>query len=296
MLSSDMFNRIAETGRAWLAPLKGALLHFNESDGWAMASHVALSVLIAVFPFLIFTTSLAGFLSDETEAQAIVDLAFDYWPDEIAEPITEEIAVVTQGRAGFLTLGIVFALFFATNGVEAVRMALNRAYGDKDPRSLFKQRAQSLMFVLVGAVVMVVISVLLILAPIYFSFVELTSPSIYSAFFQSGSLRFFTAFALLVFVVFACHYWLPGHRRPLARVWRGVVLTLVLWVVVADLFSLYLGSFANYGATYAGLAGIMTALIFLYLMAVILIFGAEYNAAWEKTNTERNRIVSGSRK
>jgi membrane protein len=65
----------------------------------------------------------------------------------------------------------------------------------------------------------------------------------------------------------------------LARLWPGILLTLVLWILVASGFTFYLESFANYTATYAGLAGIMTALIFLYLMAVILIFGAEYNSA-----------------
>ncbi len=126
----------------------------------------------------------------------------------------------------------------------------------------------------------------------YFSLVEVAPPSIYSRLFQSGSLRLSAAFGLLIFVVFACHYWLPGHRRPVSAIWPGILLTLVLWVVVAKLFSLYLKSFATYSATYAGLAGIMTALFFLYLMA--LIFGAEYNSVREKSQSgTRNAPLLG---
>lgn len=87
------------------------------------------------------------------------------------------------------------------------------------------------------------------------------------------------AFALLVFVVFACHRWLPGRKRPLRQLWPGIAVTLVLWAVSTLVFSAYLISMANYAATYAGLAGVMSAQIFLYLVAVVMIFGAELNAA-----------------
>ncbi len=281
-------------GRAWLGPVKGALLHFNESDGWAMASHVALSLMIAVFPFLIFAVSLASFLGTDTLSGHIVDLVFEYWPDAIAEPVVNEIeAVVTTANARFLTVGIALAIFFASNGVEAVRIALNRAYGEGDERPIWKQRLQSLTLVMAGAILLLFISVLLVFAPIYFSFIEVASPTFYHWFFRSEMMRWGTAFGLLILVVFACHHWLPRLRRPIGQIWPGILLTLVLWIVVGTGFSLYLESFANYSATYAGLAGIMTALIFLYLMAAILIFGAEYNSALRKTNPDQNRSASG---
>jgi membrane protein len=282
---SDPFgNRIAER----LRPIKGALLHFNESDGWAMASHVALSIMMAVFPFLIFAVSLTGLWGSDGLAGRIVDLVFEYWPDAIAEPIVNEIeAVVATANAKFLTAGIVLAIFFASNGIEAVRIALNRAYADRDERPMWKQRLQSLAFIVVLAILLLVISAILVFAPIYFSFMEAASPTFYHWLFRSELVRWIIAFGLLIFVVFACHYWLPGRRRPIRRIWPGIVLTLVLWIVAAAGFSLYLESFANYSATYAGLAGIMTALIFLYLMGVILIFGAEYNSALEKSPRAR---------
>jgi len=272
-----------------LRVIKEALLQFHESDGYAMASHVALSLMIAVFPFLIFAVSLAGIMGTDGVSRAIIDLVFDYWPDAIAAPIVNEIeAVATTASARFLTLGIVLAVFFASNGIDAVRVALNRAYGDEDGRSIWKQRLQSLIFVMAGAILMLLISILLVFAPIYFSFIEASSPTFYYWLFWSDAVRWCTAFSLLIFAVFACHHWLPGRRRTLARLWPGILFTLVLWVIAASGFSLYLESFAYYSATYAGLAGIMTALIFLYLMAAILIFGAEYNSALGRAKPIQN--------
>ena len=76
--------------------LGDALGHFNDDDGWAMASHLALSALLALFPFLIFATSLASFLGAEAFADTAVHLVFDTWPDAIAEPIAP-IAPPTAG-------------------------------------------------------------------------------------------------------------------------------------------------------------------------------------------------------
>ncbi len=145
-------NSTVEFVRSSFRIFMAAARHFNQSDGWAMSSHVALSLMIAIFPFLIFAASLAGFLGYETRTGDIVELVFEYWPEEIAAPIVREINIVfTRGNLGFLTIGIGLALFFASNGVEAVRVALNRAYRDQDDRSILAQRLQSIMFILVAA-------------------------------------------------------------------------------------------------------------------------------------------------
>ena len=281
-----MSGRIEERIKERLRIIGQALTHFNKSDGWATASHVALSLMIAVFPFLIFAVSLTGLVGTNNLSEQIVDLTFDYWPDAIAEPVVNEIeAVVASASTGYLTFGIALAILFASNGVEAVRVALNRAYDDADERPVWKQRLQSLVFVVIGAILMLLISMLLVFVPAYFSFIQADSPTVYNWLFRNEFIRLFTAFGLLIFVVFACHHWLPGRRRPIRQIWPGILLTLVLWIVVASIFSLYLEYFAPYSATYAGLAGIMTALIFMFLMAAILIFGAEYNSALEQAKS-----------
>jgi membrane protein len=142
-----------------------------------------------------------------------------------------------------------------------------------------------------GAILLVLVSLLLIFAPIYFSFIELPSTPFYHWMIKSHLIRGLMVFLLLTFAVFACHRWLPGKRRPLARLFPGILMTLALWIIAAFGFSLYIQSFANYSATYAGLSGIMTALIFLYLMAVILIYGAEYNSALARMTFHKSQVA-----
>ena len=84
---------------------------------------------------------------------------------------------------------------------------------------------------------------------------------------------------------------LPAGNRRLLDVIPGVLLTLVLWLIGALVFAYYLASFANYAAMYAGLASIMVVIVFLYMVGVIFIIGAEFNAALMKFNVLPSRTV-----
>ena len=150
-----MLKRIAVLKRI----LFDALGHYNDDDGWAMSSHVALSSLMALFPFLIFAGTLAAFLGADAFSETAVHLIFDTWPKGIADPIAREVQnVLTVPRGGLLTVSIIAAAYFAASGIEALRVALNRAYREKETRSLFFRRTQSLLFVLVAALGMAAIS------------------------------------------------------------------------------------------------------------------------------------------
>ena len=107
-----------------------AFRHFIADDGWAIASHIALSTLMALFPFLIVVTALAGFFFGSKElADEAARILLEAWPKEVAGPIALDIAgVLTDTRGDVLTFGVLFAIYFASSGVESLRIGLNRAY------------------------------------------------------------------------------------------------------------------------------------------------------------------------
>ena len=57
-----------------------AIYTFLADDGWAIASHIALSTLMALFPFLIVLTSLAGFFGSKELADQAAQLLLEIWP------------------------------------------------------------------------------------------------------------------------------------------------------------------------------------------------------------------------
>ena len=113
-----------------------AFYTFLADDGWAIASHIALSTLMALFPFLIVLTSLAGFFGSKELADQAAELLLQIWPQQVADALSSEIHdVLTTTRGDVLTVGAVLAVYFASNGVESLRVALNRAYSVIEPRA-----------------------------------------------------------------------------------------------------------------------------------------------------------------
>jgi len=201
-----------------------AFVHLSSNDGWAMASHVALSLMIAMFPFLIFIISFTGFLGADELSIEITRLVFDYWPEQIATPIVEEMyAIINSSTHEFMTLAVFLSVFFASNGIEAIRVALNRAYGDYDHRSIFALRLQSLLFIIIGAILMLFIAFLFAVIPVYFSFINVV-PSNLNWLISAHSIRWVVTLLLLVFSVFACHRWLPAKNRHFSALFPGILL------------------------------------------------------------------------
>jgi membrane protein len=272
-----------------------AIGHFMLDDGWAMASHLALSGLMAIFPILIFVAALAAFIGRRDLADRVTDLVFQAWPAEIAEPIANEIhKVLTEPRSGVLTISVVITIYLASNGVEAVRMALNRAYRLPEMRSIFFRRFQSIGFVIIGALTGLALAVLGVLGPLIWNILVARIQELQP--FSAGFtfVRYFVVGGLLMIALVAAHLWLPSWRNRTTAIWPGIVGTLFCWWVVTVVFARYLADFANYTATYAGLASLVAAIFYLYLMAVILIGGGEFNAAIAAVREEGAAGVRGS--
>jgi membrane protein len=140
-----------------------AFLAFLRDDGWAIASHIALSTLMSLFPFLIFVTALAGSMFGTEElANQVAGLLLEAWPREVAEPISAEIArVLTNAHGGVLTAGVVLALYFSSSGIESLRIGLNRAYGESERRPWWLLRLESIAYVLVAAVALISLAFLI---------------------------------------------------------------------------------------------------------------------------------------
>jgi membrane protein len=259
-----------------------AFYRFAASDGWAIASHIALSALMSLFPFLILCTALAGFVGSRDLADEVARILLEAWPKQVAEPIAAAMrTVLTSARGDVLTIGAVLAVYFASSGVESLRIGLNRAYDVIDPRSWWVLRLESIGYVLVAAVALLAMAFLVVLAPLIFFTAIRYVPSLEPAWTLFTFVRFAVASVVLVVALFIAHKWLPAGRRQLAEIVPGIVATLVMWLIAGEVFARYLADFAyqSYVSYYAGLASAMIALVFLYLLAAIFIYGGELNSA-----------------
>ncbi len=276
-----------------------AFRDFLADDGWAIASHIALSTLMAMFPFLIVVTALAGSLFGSKElADEAARILLEAWPQEVAGPLALDIhGVLTSAHGGgILTFGLAFALYFASSGVESLRIGLNRAYGVTERRSDWLMRLESIGYVLVGAAALLAFAFLVVLAPLIWAKLLKYAPAIEPFRELITFARFSVAAFVLVIALLILHLWLPAGRRTFKDIAPGIIATLLLWLVGGTLFGRYLAEFAfAYSIMYAGLASAMISLVFLYVCASIFIYGGELNAAIVKARKKRDERANRRR-
>ncbi len=267
-----------------------AFYTFLADDGWAIASHIALSTLMALFPFLIVLTSLAGFFGSKELADQAAGLLLQVWPKQVADTLSGEIHdVLTTTRGDILTIGAVLAVYFASNGVEALRVALNRAYSVVETRRWYWLRLESIGYTLLAAFTSLAMAFLIVLGPLILEAARRHIPVIVenNENFLNVSRYGITILALTV-ALFVLHAWIPCGRRSFLQILPGIVFTLVASMVSGIVFGQYLARFAsNYVTMYAGLASVIIALVFLYFLAAIFVYGGELNAAIIKSRLPR---------
>ncbi|MDA7948098.1 MAG: YihY/virulence factor BrkB family protein [Hyphomicrobiaceae bacterium] len=263
-----------------LRAYKDTILRLYNDLGLALAGAVTFSGVLALFPFLIFVTALAGFFGGEDAADRAVAQLFETLPKEVADAFAPAVrSVLGHTRGDILTLGFLLALFISSSGVESLRTALNRAYRVKENRSFWQCRLQSFAFVLGGAVAMLIVGFSIVLAPAIQAFAGDHFKRLGPIIGWLDQLRLLIGSLALFIMLFAMHFWLPAGHRRLVDIWPGVLHTVVLWLIAGVAYSNYLAYYNYYTSMYAGLANIMIALFFFYITAVIFVFGAELNRA-----------------
>ncbi len=257
-----------------------ALYRLYQNSGFAMAGAVAFSFIVSIFPFCIFLGAVASVFGGRELAAQAVERLFTVLPKGVVEALAPQIQqIMNQSQVGLLTLSGALALFFATSANETLRTALNGAYRVTENRPYPLCLGLSALFVLISAIAILALTWVLVVGPKLVEALPLdVTPfgSMLDNSLPSLLLRYLVAGAIVGAYLISVHLWLASGQRSLAEVWPGVLLSMVLMLLLAGLYSRYL-EFSDYTRFYAGLSQIMVALIFFQAIAVIILLGAELN-------------------
>ncbi len=249
-------------------------------EGFELSGYAAFTALLSLFPFLLFLTALTGFLGDAGMAERLLQLGFQFAPAEVVEALRPIIfEVLTQRHGELLTVSVLFALWSASSGLEALRTILNRSYGIAETRPIWILRPQSMLIVILSASLSAVVSATIIFGPMLLTFLRWALVSTVVSDAAWALLRYGVAAGLATTGLTALHLILPNARLKFRTVWPGAAATAALWLAGASLFSLYVENFANFSVTYGSLGGVILTLLFFYLTAILFAYGAELNAA-----------------
>ena len=281
-------------GRIGVRALWRAGVKLSFDSGLVVASNVALSLLLSLFPFLMLVAGLVRYFGGAELTEDAVGLVLDTWPQGSADAVSDAVrrAIANDGSS-FFSLSTIVALILASNGVENARDGLNRAYRVPETRGFLWRRVQAVVVVVIGAFGLISAALVLVGLPLVFDFIrsrtgELTDPRVAALL----TLARYAAGGFVLFVVlWAFHRYLPDGDRRIRRTWPGIIVTIVGVILGSEGFAMYLNYNANYTALYAGLASIMISIFYLYIVSALLIYGAEFNQTLEEMRLERQRAA-----
>ncbi len=266
---------------------KRAIFGFTANDGTAIAGYMAYTGLLSLFPFLIFAAELLGVIFGEEGVGPTMDFLFAVLPWHVAQTLEPAVFEVLDARTpDLLSIYALIAIWIASNAFEALRSALDRAYGLVGERHFVVGRLISVAFTLGGVAAFIVISLFVIVAPT----VRALAPDIPFVSIPLGMVSHWVLLGIgtgiMLAFLFVLHYILPA-RRPKGPLVPGVLVTAALWIALASLFSIYFQYVPSYSVTYGTLAGVIVCLLFFYISGAIFIFGAEINAALDPSIHKR---------
>ncbi|TDE18101.1 YihY/virulence factor BrkB family protein [Dyadobacter psychrotolerans] len=254
-----------------------------DDDILIFAGYAAYTSLLAFFSFIIFIMAAASLIGKAEASQMLINSAFSYIPPRIVDTVTPVINNILANRSsGLFTLGGLGTLWISSSGIEGLRIGLNRVYAIQEMRPLWKRRLQSIVVVICSAITFVVLAVMVIIWPLLTDFISKYISLSMNWFKLINILRFPLAFILLAVIFSIMYRILPNHNKNWRKVSAGAIFATILWLALAQLFSVYLGHFANFDLAYGSIGGVIITLVFFQYSATVVLLGAELNAVLEE--------------
>ncbi|GAB6446158.1 YihY/virulence factor BrkB family protein [Bacillus cereus] len=253
-------------------------------DVAGLAAQLAYFFLLAIFPGLVFLITLLGFIDLQTES--VLDLLEPYVPEDAMNLIEVNVdKVVNEQNGGLLSFGLLSMLWFASNGVNAVMNAFNRAYDVTETRSFIKTRALSILFTL--AIIFMIVFALLV--PVFGQVIGAEIIGLSDTYSYAWSITRLVSSFFVLFALFSFLYtFAPDRKLKRREVVSGALFATIGWIVVSYSFAYYVDKFANYANTYGGLGGIIVLMLWFYLTGWVILLGGEINGLLHHYRTGDN--------
>lgn len=245
------------------------------------ATSVAYGFTLALFPLILFLFTLIPYIPIPALDIQIMDFLHDFMPAGIYEFTEQTIRdIVSRPQAGVLSFGFLLALYGATNGMVSLMRSFNMLNGREDSRGFFQTRGTAVMLMVLMSVILFLSIVLVIVGDAVMAFVnrlDILNSAI--SVFAVNLLRYFISFLSLAFGVAIIYRFAPDNKLKLGFINFGALLSSLLIVLTTYGFSYYLSNFSSYNKLYGSIGTIIALMLWLYLLALILIFGYEVNVS-----------------
>ena len=278
-----------------------------EHDAFTVAQAAAYSAMVALFPALVVIAAAVALLPPWLPLKMQMAGFFERLLPETISPLMDWYFATThqtsQTAGALLSSGVV-SLMGAANVMATLMEGFRRAHDLPLPRgSFWSRRGRALALVPLSMLPMTAASALVVFGHMLTHWMAAEIPAFVRPGFFAASLVLRWTLALgtsvgILAVVYHLGTDMSRHLRqemePMVRepwlmlrrdwTWRaslpGAALATALWFASTLSFGFYVTRFANYGRVYGSLGAAIALMVWLYIIALTVLIGAEFNAQW----------------
>lgn len=263
------------------------IYRIGKDDASGLSAQLSYYFMLSLFPMLLFLLSIVPVVG--VEQSTIRDMIKEYVPTDYAGQVSSIIGDIMSNASGsILSVGLILALWSASNGMTAIMNSFNVAYDVEDSRNFIVSKLFSVLFTLA---MIIVLPIALILP----TFGEQIGSLLFGPLGLGDQIKWIFNLVrvvlplIIIFIAFMVLYTLaPNVKIKMKSVIPGAIFATIVFLGGSFLFGIYISNFANYSKTYGSIAGIIILMLWLYITGFIIIIGAEINAI-----IHQRKVVAG---
>lgn len=249
------------------------------------ASSISFNFFMALFPGIIFLFTLIPLIPIDGFQGTLMTMIKNILPQQTNQASIEIIQdIISRPRGGLLSFGFIFALFFSTNGVNAVINAFNSSIYVTETRSFLSQRVMAIYLVFILFFLLITsISLLLASKYVYYHISDIAifqNYFIYLLFYVS---KYIVVLALIYFAFSFMYYLAPSSKIRYKFFSQGALVATILSILSSQGFNYYINNFSKYNLLYGSIGTILIILLWIYFNSLILLIGYELNTSMKFT-------------
>ncbi len=292
-LKTSWLKRIG-THRWWETARELSPIVYEElfrTRAFTMAAAMSYYFLLALLPLLIFLSAMLGYLRIPSLFDQLLDILAVVVPPQAMQMVQHILtSLLVPHHGGLLSFGLLGYLWTASGGFAALIEALNVAYDVEKMRSWWRDRLMSLLLMVTTGGLSLLGLLLIIAGPHFGHFLTDMFP-IPRAFGDIWpALRLVTIFVTFVVAVEAQYFLAPNCRQRFANTLPGALVAVFGIFLSSAVLGYYFSHFANYNKTYGSLGAVIILMVWFYVVALLFVVGAEWNAELLKLTVVRDRV------
>lgn len=264
--------------------LKRLVISVIKNDFYGMAAEMGFMMVIGIFPFMLFLTSVFGWMGHKSMMTPILRFLSTFMPEQamnLIMTVLSEAMIFSHGRL-IAIIGFLVTVILSTNAIAVVLKGLNRAYKVTETRNFVYTRLLSLLMVFVDTMVMFLSINLIVFGKAIINLMVDHFHMSSAVALTLLTLRWPVAFAALFFMAFLSYYILPDLRgnekfRRKSAI-PGTWFFTTFWLVGSWGFSLYVNNLKTYNMVYGTIGAFAVLMVWLYYTSLLILIGAEINS------------------